>query len=237
MPKLYGVFKTDLFKSVRKNMGEYQTVLKRVGMVLIIVGVLDIGYMVYCIASNQSYSSSLNIFAVIAGIFLVRGSLRAARIVTWFSAFMLTGVLGATLVVLPFLQPFDLWVTEFRLNPIGIVLLALIPPVAVVLLYWVYKQLRSPSVVQARVAAGQVASPPKTAFFLGILLVAVVAAIMRFTVGGEPGAKAMQLAQAQLGADYKYHVTAMQWSDGHYRASVTAYNQREIKPVEVEWQQ
>lgn len=218
-------------------MNDHQTVLKRVGIVLIIVGVLDIGYMAYCIANNQSYSSSLNIFSVIAGIFLVRGSLQATRIVTWFSAFMLAAVLGATLLFLPFIQPFGLWATEFRLNPIGTVLIVLIPPVAIVLLLWVYRQLRSSSVVRARVAAGQQATPPRSAFVIGVVLAVGLAVMVHFTIRGESGAKAVHLAQAQLGADYKYHVKAMQWSGGHYRASVTAYRSNEIKSVEVEWQQ
>lgn len=218
-------------------MNDHRIILKRVGVVLVIVGALDIAYMAYCIANNQSYSSSLNIFAVIAGIFLVRGSLQAARIITWFSAFMLAGILGAVVLWLPFTQPLGLWATEFRLNPIGTVLLILIAPVAIVLLFWVYRQLRSSLVVQARVAVGQGAAPPRSAFVIGLALAVGLAVMVHLTITGESGAKAVQLAQAQLGADYKYHVTGMQWSGGHYRASVTAYRDNEVKSVEVEWQQ
>lgn len=46
-------------------------VLVRTGKVLITVGVIDIGVMIYCIANEISYSSSFNIFAVIAGFFLM----------------------------------------------------------------------------------------------------------------------------------------------------------------------
>jgi hypothetical protein len=47
-------------------------VVRRVGAVLIVLGLLDIGLAMYCIANEIAYSSSLNIFAVIAGVFLRR---------------------------------------------------------------------------------------------------------------------------------------------------------------------
>ena len=60
----------------------YVPILRRVGKVLIAVGIFDILYMVYCIVNGYSYRGSFNIFAVIAGLFLLKGSLKAARIVT-----------------------------------------------------------------------------------------------------------------------------------------------------------
>ncbi len=68
-------------------------ILKRIGTVLLAVGLLDIAVMVYCIVNRVSYSSSFNLIAVIAGIFLLRGSVRAASIVRWFAVFMLAGFL------------------------------------------------------------------------------------------------------------------------------------------------
>ena len=43
----------------------YLPILRRVGIVLLLAGLIDIGVMVYCIANDISYSSSFNIFAVI----------------------------------------------------------------------------------------------------------------------------------------------------------------------------
>ena len=69
----------------------YLPSLKRVGTVLVAVGLLDIGVMVYCVMNGISYTSSFNIAAVIGGIFLRRGSLRAASIVAWLAVLFLTG--------------------------------------------------------------------------------------------------------------------------------------------------
>lgn len=67
-------------------MTEHRAVLKRVGLVLVAVGLADVAVMIYCIATRQSYSSSINVFAVAAGVFLIRGSLAAAHWVACFSA-------------------------------------------------------------------------------------------------------------------------------------------------------
>jgi hypothetical protein len=69
----------------------YRGVLKRVGVVLVLVALADVGWMIYCFIHGMPYSSSLNLFAVAAGVFLIRGSLRTATYVRWFSIFFLSG--------------------------------------------------------------------------------------------------------------------------------------------------
>lgn len=69
-------------------MKEYRAILKQVGLALIVVGLFDIAYAAYCIVHMQSYSSSLNLLAVIADIFLLRGNLAATRKITWMAAFL-----------------------------------------------------------------------------------------------------------------------------------------------------
>jgi hypothetical protein len=62
----------------------HQAILRRVGGVLVAIGLVDIAWMIYCIVHGISYRSSLNLFAVIAGVLLLRGSLRTAANVRWF---------------------------------------------------------------------------------------------------------------------------------------------------------
>ena len=59
-------------------MEDYRSTLKQAGKILIIVGAIDIAAMIACIFAGQSYSSSLNVFALAAGIFLFRELHRAA---------------------------------------------------------------------------------------------------------------------------------------------------------------
>ena len=86
-------------------------ILKRAGAVLLVVGLIDVAVMIYCIINSVSYSSSFNILAVAAGIFLLRGNLRAASIIRWIAVFMFSAFSGL-LLVWPFMQPIDLTLTQ-----------------------------------------------------------------------------------------------------------------------------
>ncbi len=216
-------------------MNDYRAILRRVGLVLLAVGIADFAFMVYCIMNNQNYSSSLNLFAVVAAIFLIRGGLKTARLVTWFSAFMLTGLIGAMLLIVPFQKPLGLWAIEFQLNASGAIASVILSVAALALLAWVYMQLRSPAVVAAREEAGQTAEPPKLAFAMGAVLALALGVIMHFTLNGDAGAKAIALAKTQHGSNFDYQVTAMRWANNHVSATLTAYNASEIKSVQVEW--
>lgn len=215
-------------------MDNYRVVLKQVAKVLIAVGIVDIAAMAYCIANGQSYSSSLNIFAVIAGIFLWRGHLGAVRIVTRFSAFMLAAAIGMVFL-LPTLQPASLWLVEIRLNPVRAFFGVMVAIAVLGLLIWVYRQLRVESVVQALARAGRPSAPPTFAFGIGAVLPVVMAIALHYTLGGSAGVKAVALAREQYGDLYQYTPNAINWSSGRVHARLTAYNDREVKTVEVEW--
>jgi hypothetical protein len=53
--------------------------MRRAGLALAAIGLLDIGYCFVAVARGESYSSSLNVFALVAGILVYRGSETAAR--------------------------------------------------------------------------------------------------------------------------------------------------------------
>jgi len=215
----------------------YLETLKRVGVVLMLVGFVDLAYMVYCISTEKSYSSSLNIFAVVAGVFLWRGHLGAVRLVARFSAFFLATAIGTLLFLVPFLQPLDLWVTRLKLNPIASVLGFMVTLALLGLLAWTYGQLRAAPVLQALQNDGRSITPPRLAMGIGIVLPLVLTALFHFTLSGEAGVKAVDLARAEYGDQYKYAPTAINWAGNHVSAKLTAYNDYEIKDVTVEWQQ
>jgi lysylphosphatidylglycerol synthetase-like protein (DUF2156 family) len=190
--------------------------------------------MVYCIANDMSYSSSFNIFAVVAGVLLIRQSLRTARVVAWFAAFMLAGFTGAALLF-PMLTPVDLWLTQLKLHPIGTLSVPVIAAAAVAYVYWVYRNLTSPVVLEARRAAGLTAKRPIFPFVIGAALAIGLFGIMLIMTRGESADIAKAKAQEQLGPKYRYHITSMHWSHSGGRATLTAYNEHEIREVTVRW--
>ena len=137
------------------DMGQplYRAILRRAGLVLVAIGLIDIGWMIYCIVNGLSYSSSLNIFAVIAGVLLIRGGLKTAGIVRWLAIFFVSAFV-ALVVIFPFLQPIGLTLAEFRFNTGGVLVSVLFAMVLFALMYWVARELGREPIQAARESAG-----------------------------------------------------------------------------------
>lgn len=120
---------------------------------------IDIGVMIYCIMNGISYSSSFNIFAVVLGILLLRGSLRAASIVRFFGAFFLAGFLGL-IAAWPVLQPLGLTLAELhRMAVSDIAFYSAFALCGLTLLFWITLELNEDAVVTALQSAGRKVRP------------------------------------------------------------------------------
>jgi hypothetical protein len=214
----------------------YLPILKRVGVVLIIVGMLDIGQMIYCIVHGIYYSSSLNIFALIAGIFLLRGSLRAARIVLSFAMFNLT-LFGCLFVAWPLLVPPGLVLTAVRLYPLWSLISFVFVTALLGLSFWVVRKLRSEPVLAARIRSGHKIPSVRAAFLTSMTLVSILGLLSIFTSNSEKGLRAKRSAAAQVGPGYRYQVTSMSVvilnGVTEVSAIVTAWNNRQIRRIPV----
>lgn len=215
-------------------------ILKRTGAVLLVVGLLDISVMIYCIANRISYSSSFNVFAIVAGIFLLRGSLRAASVVRWFSVFTLAAFL-VLLLAWPFMQPWELTLTEMRLNTRSAVGTIAFVVAVLGLLAWLCLQLGSTPVLSARAAAGRPNRNMRIPAIAGAGLVFVLALFLSVLMGGESVAKAKSMAAQQLGNNYRYHVSSLNIrtnNQGKFVSGVvTAWRDGEVKSVPVSWEE
>lgn len=215
-------------------MEEINNPFKKAGIALAVVGVIDILVFVYCIINQISYSSSFNIFALLAGIFLIKGGVKTARVVRWFSAFFVVGFIGV-LIFIPINTPISLLIAQLHVQPMLIVGPYLIGIPFIYLLYWVHKQLSTPESLQVLADAGYKTGKPKSAIFAGVGLVVILFVSLTLMLNSESGTKAKQLAEEQTGPGYQYHVTQMSLSGGKGSALVTAYNNNEIKNVVVRW--
>jgi hypothetical protein len=198
--------------------------------------------MIYCITNQRSYTSSLNIFAVIGGIFLMKGSLRAARIISLFAAFLISVFIGV-LVMIPVLFPLGLVATYVKLRT-GVVIAAVIVMTGfIVLVVWTYRCLTGACVREAMSERGidykGFWRRPSRGFWTGGCLAAFAIVLVFVLLHGEAADEAKVRAAAIVGPGYRFHVRSISVSSGgagkHFDASVTAYNDSEIKHVEVEW--
>ncbi|HKS83907.1 MAG TPA: hypothetical protein VJR71_00365 [Pseudolabrys sp.] len=155
----------------------YLDILERVGFVLLVAGMLDIGVMIYCIMNAMAYSSSFNIFAVVLGVLLIRGNIWAASIVRFFGAFFLAG--GLALVgFLPFLQPMSLTLAELRnTSPFGLAF----PAALLAMCLWAALELNRDPVLAAFSASDRNISPLIFPLALGVGLVSAISGVIIFT--------------------------------------------------------
>jgi hypothetical protein len=215
-------------------------ILRRVGIVLVIIGLVDIGVMIYCIAKGISYSSSFNIFAVIAGIFLLRGNRWMASTVRSFALFILT-VCGLALIGSPFIQPIGLAITEFRLNPIAFLVGGAYSMLLFVVLIWLVWELGREPIRAARASAGLKPLSARKPIAWGVGLAGMLGVLLTFLMGGQSAQRAAAMAEKQYGPAYRYHVRSISiFSDAEgttVRAVVTAWNDREIKEIPVHFQE
>lgn len=217
---------------------DHNTILRNVGRALIAVGVIDIAIMIYCIINRTAYSSSFNIFAVVGGFFLVRGSLRAATVVRWFSVFLLAGFLALPFAW-PFIQPTGLTFTQFRLNPIGSLASIVIGILLLAVLFWVARQLSQNSVQEAQAIAGRKLGSLYIPVAAGIGTVLALVVFLNMFRGGETAARAKSMAEQTLGQNYRYHVSSLNIQKNNrgtfVNGMVVAWNETEIKNFPVQW--
>src|SRR5260221_4982584 len=125
----------------------YLPILRRVGVVLIVIGVIDVGLMIYCIVHSIHYSSPYNVFAIITGIFLFRGSLRGAAIISQAAALLFAALLVGALLW-PVFVPVGLVLAELRIYPMRSLVSAARTLFLPGLSMWVLWQLRRDAVLQ-----------------------------------------------------------------------------------------
>lgn len=213
----------------------HQNLLHRAGLVLLSWAALDIAYNVYSLLTSRSFKLGSAVLLIIAGALLMRGGLRWVRWIAWVVALMLAWSVGSLLLVLPFSRPADLWLAQLRFDAGPTVMMVFMQLATAAVLFWLHRQLQHADVIAARRAAGQAAKLPASAFILGVLLAVLTMAGLLAVQYGETGKQALGLAQQQHGALYRYHVGAIRWSGSGATADVTAYNDHEIKNVQVAW--
>ncbi len=215
-------------------MKEPNNPFRKVGIFLLVIGIIDIGVMAYCIAKKISYSSSFNIFAVIAGVLLIRGGVKTARVVRWLSAFIIISFIGM-LFLFPIAIPIDLLITQLKLDPVDMLGPYAFAILLVGILIWVYLQLSSYGALEKLKQAGYKTGKPKSALYAALAIMVFVGVMFAFLFNSKSAAKAKALAEEQLGASYKYHIGSLSISGNSGSAEVTAYNENEIKAVNVKW--
>lgn len=214
-------------------------ILHRAGVVLLVVGAVDIAYMIWCLSTGASYSYSMTIPAVIAGVLLMRGSLRAASALIWIAAILLPMALASGAMSL--MQPLDLTLTQLRVAPAAHFGAALPLVIFCGLLYWLLQQLGRQPVQAAIQTAGRKKPVINVALTIGVALSMLALTGKQLGQNSDLKKKAEQLAQEKHGAQFRYHATSITPRDDmegtFVEAKVQAWNQNSVDTVDVFWKE
>ncbi len=214
-------------------------ILKRVGAALLALGIIDMAITIARLAAAGPYPAAFDLTAIIAGIFLWRGSPRAGLWVRTIAVFILTITIGL-LIAAPLFQPLDLSITEIRLDPAAFAakLVPLILLFCVTL--WVSRQLGRPLVQNAIAITSFKRWDMRIPAQAGGGLVALTTLLLWLALHGQTAALATSLAFDQLGPGYRYHLSWISSAgSGHgttVKGVVTAWNEKEIKQVLLHWE-
>ena len=170
--------------------------------------------MIYCIVNQINYRSSFNIFALIAGVLLLKSGIKTARIVRWASAFLAIAFIGLFFIS-PVLMPIDLQVTQIKLNPFRMLTSFAVSTFLVGVLVWVYFQLSKPAALAKLQQAGYKIEKPKSALYAALAIIIFGGTLFGVLLNSELAEKAKLLAQEQLGPNYKYHIRNLSFVNDH----------------------
>jgi len=200
-------------------------ILKRAGMVLVVLGTCDL----------LAIRSGLLLLGAAAGIGLLFGSLHMASLVRWIAAFALCA-LGVMMLAWPLMQPVDLTLTQLKLQPR--ILPSLVTSATwLLLLHWLYRTLGAPAVLAARRAAGHKPRHMGLAAASGAALSLMICVMLSLLLHGDAADRARRAAERQFGPDYRYHVAALKVDGKRVEGLVTAWNGNEIRSIPVAWQE
>jgi hypothetical protein len=216
-------------------------ILKRAGVVVLTVGLIKLGISLLVLARGTSRTVNLELTLPIAGIFLLCGNWWAISKIRWISLFLL-GFYGLGLLMSPFIQPWDLTLTDMRLTPAPLIISSLYFAITTGLSLWLLKQLGREPVKLALEDAGYRLRDARRPVVIGIAAGAAVCILMWYLdYGTKSAAQAVATAEQQCGPGYRYHVASISISSnssGTTVASVvTAWNDREIRNVPVHFRE
>jgi uncharacterized membrane protein HdeD (DUF308 family) len=224
-------------------MGDYRRSLRRAGIVLIVLGLLDLAQAAYAAVTRLEFEIPFGVLALISGIYIYLGSVRMARWTAFFTALGL-GLLAGLGIALPLLVPIGLIWPFLRTYPFLTTHHLLVGLAAAALMVWTYRGLTAP--VALPTSNGQARRQKRARVWSLYGLIPGVALAIGMVVGWNLFLRSEDVRRARLeaarktGPGYGYFVYEWSWDNPPGTrlngARVLAYNARGVREVQVTWE-
>lgn len=213
--------------------------LQRTGAVLLALGLIPLAALAYGLHLGLGYPIVLSLGPMLAGVFLWRGSLRAALWVRWCAVLLLAAGLSL-LFFLPLMQPFSLTFAQIRIGQGPSLPLLAGALLVVLLLAWIIWQLGRAPMHAACGAAGIKPRDMRIPATVGVGLVLALGVFLITMRVGAPAQQARALAEQAVGEGYRFHITWLSrvrtGTATQVTAVVTAWNDSEVRRIPVQWE-
>jgi hypothetical protein len=212
-------------------------IFRRVGWALIALGAIDTAALAWSLAQDVFYPSPFNVFAVAAGVLLLRGSVTTAAVVRWTVAFTLASI-AAVLPLAPLLVAPDFMLAVARLHPVGTAAGLAVTSLTVLLLIWTQFELeRAP--VTAALANIHKRWRLRGAVLAGLAATLVLGGLIVVMLRGEFAEQAVSRARSQLGSGFRYQLLTLgvffERRGPYASAQVAGWNDGQIRVIRVRW--
>ncbi|WP_139260481.1 hypothetical protein [Duganella sacchari] len=217
----------------------YRPVLRRAGLVMLVLGAVDLGLAVWQFMQSGGTTFGLNYGALISAVLLLSGGLAVSEFLRWIGWLVLPGAVLALVTV--FAQPLDLSLVQLRQAPANY-LTSVVPTVlSLVALLWLLRELGSAPLMQARAIEGRKLRNIRVPQALGVLLALGGATVLVVALNGDRAQHALALASQHGGKQLHYHLRSINVikSDGPTRVAsvVTVWDDKSVGYLQVNWQE
>jgi hypothetical protein len=214
----------------------HKTILRRVGLVLVLANLVQLAWTAYL--ATRTYSFSFDFTFLVAGIAMMFGSLSFAHFIRRIAAFLL-GAMLAFAAYWIVASPPSLLLAELRLQTwetLGELASYILD---VLFCAWTVRELSRPEILSDAPNHSFAWITPKVAFAGGAALLLALGAFLLPLGYGETGARAVREASAGLGPSFRYHLTALSidYENGtkHVSGMVMAWNDLAVVEVPFAW--
>lgn len=206
--------------------------MKRVGIVVAAIGLLEIFSWVMSAYHRQGFSVGWKTLALIDGILIFQGNITAARYTLYGVSFVLGALLLTPAMIFVFPLQF-LWFI-FRKAPEAVFFVFVFFIAFTALAGWIRAKLSS-----LPLYSGEQSGPPlfrSKAGVSGAAISLLMAVLFYFLMNSGSAERAKAEARLQVGPGYSFVVIGMSSIGKHREATVIAYSETEMREIEAKWE-